>query len=123
MKKALNIALILSSLIGYLEWGTDHSMFLFQMEYELLFQRSPTSNTFLHPFVLIPLLGQLLLLFTIFQKKPSRVLTYIGLSALSLLLVFMFFIGIMGMNVKILASTLPFIMTGVLVIRANRRNT
>ena len=34
--KLLNIGLILTSLIGYLEWGTDQSMFLFQGEWDVL---------------------------------------------------------------------------------------
>lgn len=121
MKKLLNILLILTSLIGYLEWGKDHQMFLFQMEYEIFFNRSPESDTLLHPFVLIPLLGQLLLLFTVFQKTPSKALTFIGLISLSVLLLFLFFIGATSGNMKILLSTIPFIITGTSVVRAHRK--
>ncbi len=120
MKKILNLCLLLSSLLGYLEWGGGQHSFLGQAEFELLFGSSTTDN-FAHPFVLIPLAGQLLLFITLFQKTPSRILTYIGLGSLSLLLLFMFAIGIMSMNFKIIASVIPFIVFGVLVIRANRR--
>lgn len=121
MKKILNALLILTSLLGYLEWGGDHSMFLGQMEYELLFQRSPNTDTFSHPFVLVPLLGQLLLLITLFQKPPNRVLTFIGLGCLGVLLVFIFIIGVMGGNMKTALSAVPFIVTAIVAIRRNRK--
>lgn len=119
MKKLLNILLILTSLIGYLEWGKDHQMFLFRMEYEIFFH-TPDKDAMVHPAVLIPLLGQLILLFTVFQKTPSKALTFIGLISLSVLLLFLFFIGATSGNMKILLSTIPFIVTGILVVRAHR---
>ncbi len=120
MKKILNLCLLFSSLLGYLEWGGGQHSFLGQAEYELLFGSSTTDN-FAHPFVLIPLAGQLLLFITLFQKTPSRILTYTGLASLSLLLLFIFAIGIMGMNFKMIASVIPFIVFGILVIRYNRK--
>ncbi|MCB0699271.1 MAG: hypothetical protein KDC11_05450 [Chitinophagaceae bacterium] len=120
MKKLLNLCLILASLIGYLEWGTGNKEFLFQTEYDLLFGAKSLMKA-IHPFVLIPLGGQLLLLFTLFQKTPSKKLTYIALASLSLLMLFLTFIGITAPNIKILASTIPFLITGVLIIMANRR--
>lgn len=121
MKKLLNVCLLLTSLIGYLEWGKDMHAFLFEVEYDLLFKKTADSQTFLHPFVLVPLVGQLLLLFTVFQKVPGRWVSFTGLLFLSLIMLFLFFIGIISMNIRILSSTLPFIITGILVIRYNRK--
>lgn len=121
MKKILNLCVVLTSLIGYLEWGTDNSAFLGQTEYELIFGAKSLQNM-IHPFVIVPLAGQLLLLITLFQKTPSRLLSYIGLASLSLLLVFIFIIGAMTPNFKMLASTIPFIISGILVLRYNRRS-
>jgi len=120
MKKLLNACLLLSSCIGYLEWGKGNFAFLFQVEYELLFG-SKDSQNFLHPFVLVPLLGQLLLLVTLFQKVPARALTYTGLASLSLLILFIFLIGALTPNFRMLLSTLPFIITGIMVLRYNRK--
>ena len=120
MKKLLNVLLILFSLILYLEWGTDNNAFLGQTEYELLFvKRSMLS--FMHPFVLVPLTGQLLLFITLFQKSPGKVLSYIGFGALSVLILFVFLIGLFGGNFKIAFSALPFLITGVLMMRAYRK--
>ena len=121
VKKLLNICLLLSSLIGYLEWGKDNHAFLFQTEYDLIFGDRHSSETYLHPFVLLPLIGQLILLFTVFQKKPGRGLTMAGLVCLSLLMLLIFFIGIITLNVRIFTSSLPFVVTGILILRYSRK--
>jgi hypothetical protein len=74
-----------------------------------------------HPFTLVPLMGQILLLITLFQKKPSRLLAFIGIGSIGILLLFMFFIGILSFNLKILASTIPFIVLCFAFIKINRR--
>lgn len=114
--KFLNLLLILTSLIGYLEWGKDNKSFLFQAETEVLAKLFSDPASVLHPFTLLPLFGQLILLFTLFQKEPGRLLTYIGLGCLGILLLLMFVIGLISMNFKILISTIPFLVTGVYVI-------
>lgn len=119
MKKLLNIGLLLSSLIGYLEWGTNQRCFLFQVECTVFFRSS--ADSFAHPFILLPLIGQALLLITLFQKKPSRYLSLGGLACLSLIMLFLFVIGLMSGNLLIAGSTIPFIIFGIFVWRANRK--
>ncbi|MBI1306725.1 MAG: hypothetical protein GC181_08935 [Bacteroidetes bacterium] len=112
--KLLNLALILTSLLGYLEWGEDQHQFLFQTEGLILSKLFTSPKEVIHPFVLIPLFGQLILLITLFQKNPSKWLTYLGMFSLAVLLGFMLFIGLLGFNAKIILSTLPFVTTCVL---------
>lgn len=116
MKRIVNSCLILTSLLVYLEWGTDNSTFLFQAEAEVFRKFFINPLDVIHPFVLLPLFGQVVLVFTLFQKTPGRVLSLSGLSALSILMLLIFFIGIIGFNWKILVSTLPFIITGVIAM-------
>ena len=78
-------------------------------------------QSFMHPFVLVPLTGQLLLFITLFQKSPDKVLSYIGFGALSVLILFVFLIGLFGGNFKIAFSALPFLVTGVLMMRVYRK--
>lgn len=118
--KLFNLGLILSSLIGYLEWGTDNSMFLAQGELDILEKLFSDPMSVLHPLTLLPLLGQILLLITLFQKEPGKMLTYIGLGSIGLLLAFMFVIGIIGPNFKVLLSTIPFLVFSILAIRYHR---
>ena len=120
-RKVMNGLAILSSLFGYLEWGGGNRMFLFQGELEVLgkFVSDPIAAA--HPFTLLPLFGQMLLLVTLFQTKPSRLLTFIGLAGLGLLMGFMFLIGLLSFNFKVLISTVPFIVTAVFAIMEARR--
>ena len=122
ISKALNIGLMLTSLTGYLEWGKGNHLFLFQAQMQILSKLFSDPLSVIHPFILLPLAGQLILLFTLFQKKPSRLLTFAGMACLSLLLVFMFVIGLLSINLKILVSTLPFMITGILVIIYHVKN-
>ncbi len=119
--KILNLSLVLTSLIGYLEWGEDKTAFLFQVEAVILSKLFQDPASIVHPFVLLPLAGQLLLLFTLFQKQPGKALTFSGLGGIGVLLLLMFAIGVMNLNVKIFASTLPFLVTGILTIRHHRK--
>jgi len=119
--KILNAILVLTSLIGYLEWGTDQSMFLFQGEVELIQKFIEDPMSALHPFTVLPLVGQALLLITLFQKEPSRWMTLLGLAGLALLFLMILLIGIIGPNIKMFGSALPFLVTGVLTIRHHRK--
>lgn len=123
MKKLLNILLLLTFQMGYLQWGHSNSSFIFMSEAALFSKASTDPGSFLHPIVLILLCGQLILLYTIFQKQPGRVLSLTGLACLSVLMLFLLFIGIISFNIKIIGSTLPFIITGVLALKYHRKAT
>ena len=119
-KKLLNLLLILTSLIGYLEWGQGQSVFLFQAEADLFLRALRSPRDVVHPFTLLPVLGQATLAWTLFQKVPGRALTYAGIAGVGLLVAFMFLIGLIGMNGKVLASTVPFLALAVVTIREHR---
>jgi hypothetical protein len=119
-KKLLNLSLILTSLIGYLEWGQGQSVFLFQAEAEMFARALRDPGDVVHPFTLLPVLGQAMLVGTLFQTIPGRVLTYAGIAGIGLLLAFMFLIGLIALNGKIVASTAPFLALAVVTIREHR---
>ncbi len=114
--KILNFLAILTSLLGYLEWGKDKKLWLFQAESEIISKLFTNPSSVIHPLIILPLIGQILLLFTLFQKSPSKILTFLSLGGLGVLLVFLFFIGIISFNLKILFSTIPFLIVAYLII-------
>jgi hypothetical protein len=118
--KILNILLIITSLFGYLEWGGNNHSFLFQAEVGIISTLLTDPVSVLHPFTLLPMTGQLVLIITLFQNKPGKLLTYTGIGGLGILLASMFVIGIVSLNYKIVLSTIPFIFIAVLAIRHNR---
>lgn len=119
--KILNSLLIITSLLGYLEWSGNSHSFLFQAEREILSKLFTDPISTLHPFTILPLIGQLILIITLFQKTPSKALTYISMGSLGILLAFMFVIGLLSLNYKIIISTIPFIVVSVIVIRHYRK--
>jgi len=119
--KILNLLLVITSFIGYLEWAGNHHIFLFQGEIEILSKLFNDTASVVHPFTLLPLLGQVLLLSTLFQKQPGKLLTYSGIGCIGILLLFMFLIGLISLNYKILFSTIPFLVTAFFTIKHHRR--
>jgi hypothetical protein len=63
------------------------------------------------------MLSQLLLLITLFQKTPSKILSYWSIAGLGLLMGFMFIIGIISLQYKIVISTIPFIIISIVAIK------
>ena len=120
--KILNLCVLLTSLFGYLEWGRDMHMFLFQGEAEIFIKLFRDPMSVIHPLTLLPLAGQLVLIYTLFQKKPGRALTYIGVACLSVLLLFIFLIGVISLNYKITISVIPFIVSAVLAVIHQRKS-
>ncbi len=120
--KILNTAIIFCSLLGYLQWGKDQHMYLFQMEVELIRKMFIDPISVLHPFTLLPLFGQLLLFITLWQKQVSKRLTYLGIGCLGLLLLLIFIIGCMGLNLKIMLSAVPFILMAIVTILYHQKS-
>ena len=119
--KTHNVLLILTSLVGYLEWGQDQHMFLFEGEWDVITKLFSEPGSVMHPFVLLPMLGQILLLITLFRKSPSVKLTLTGITGIGVLLVFILFVGILAMNIRIVLSVLPFILLSIFVLFNHRQ--
>lgn len=116
-QRLLNLSAILTSLIVYLEWGGGNSTFLFQAEWDVIQKMLTDPRSVAHPFTVLPLFAQIVLIITLFQKQPSRLLTNIGIVGIGLLVEFIFFIGLIGSNPKVALSTVPFSVAAVLVFR------
>src|SRR5262249_19234305 len=89
------------------------SAFIFQIEYSLI-SGNKGIQTFFYPLIFLPFIGQLILLYSIFRKKTNRRVPLIGWILLGLLISVILIVGLLALNVKIIASTLPFIAVSVL---------
>lgn len=120
--KILNFLVIMTSLIGYLEWGNgEFHSFLFQAEGEVFSKLFTEPSAIIHPFILIPLGGQVMLLLSLFLKGQTRFLTYAGIMSIGVLLLMIFLIGILSSQYIMLASTLPFFVTSVMSFKYHRK--
>lgn len=120
MQRIINVCLFVSFLFCYLEWGAGNSDFIFQMEYEV-FSKSLQGTNVIHPLIILPFLGQLLLIFTIFQKTPNKKLTLISIGLLGTLVLMILLVGILTSNFRIIISTIPFIAVAVFCLINYRR--
>lgn len=121
MKRLLNCLLIISSLFGYLDWAKDQKHFVYELELEIISKLFSNPKSVLHPFTLIPFIGQILLLITIFQKEPNKKLTYLAIACLGLLMLMFLLVGILSKNMKIIVCSMQFILLSILTILYNRR--
>ena len=116
------LALLMSSFFVYLSWSKTSSAFLFQMEYEILAKLFSNPLSVLHPFTIIPLIGQILLLISLLQKQPNNLLMKLGISSLLFLIGFIFIVGLLSLQLTIIISTVPFISLAVLSFLEIKRN-
>ena len=121
MKRLINIGLLLAFGICYMEWGQDMSSFVFQAEYEILTKKEGFWQNMTHPIILAGLVGQLLLIWCAFQKTPNKKLNWLGIIILSPVVLLLFTAGALALRVKMILSTLPFIIMVVVFWWNNRR--
>ncbi|MBN8565751.1 MAG: hypothetical protein J0M25_03305 [Flavobacteriales bacterium] len=120
-KKQLNILLFISSFFGYLEWGKNNHSFLFEVEWDVIAKLFSNPLALVHPFILLPLLGQMLIFITFFQSIPSKKLTYIGIACMSILFGMITIVGLLSLKWTILLSTLPFWIIVVMIFRFKKQ--
>lgn len=114
--RVISLFIILSSLFPYLSWGMgSNSAFLFEIEWQILSHINTDASAILHPMVLIPITGQLVILIfgVIYPKIP---MVYLGILCLFMLIGFVMFIGFFSQNFQIILSCIPFLLSSVLYI-------
>ena len=120
-KRIFILLLILSSLLGYLEWGGGNRAFLHEMERDVILKLISSPKTAIHLLTILPLFGQYLLIAALIRKTNSIKLIYWGVGLISSLLLFIFFIGLISLQWEIFMSALPFIVLSGLFYFLNRK--
>jgi hypothetical protein len=121
MKQVINLALLIAFSICYLEWPPNNSMFIFQGEYVIFSSAKSWVSNFTHPLILLGLIAQLILIYAVINPKINSKLNHLGVIILTPIVLLFFVVGIVSINYKIMASTLPFLVLVVLYIRTFKR--
>jgi hypothetical protein len=116
MKKLQNILLLLSFQFGFMQWGKNNTLFVFQVYGQLFQQGISNPATLFHPLIIIPFIGTIILLYTLFQSIPGKKLTLIGMGCMGIFMLLLLFIGITVPKFKIIISTLPFFAISLWII-------
>lgn len=116
-RKWIHAGLVVTSLFGYLIWGQNQSSFLFSIEAKIVMNMMSHPEDLLHPAIGMPLTGQLALIFTLLQREPGPIFSWIGFGLLSTISLLVLGIGILEGAVEILLSVLPYWVFASLFIR------
>lgn len=119
--KLFHIGLLIASLLGYLEWGESESAFLFQMEWDIFKKLFTDTQSIIHPLIIIPIIGQILILVNLLKASMNKKLTYVAVACLGLLYVLLLLVNLIAFNPKGLLSLIPFFLMAILLIRLTRR--
>lgn len=113
------LTLLLTSLFGYLAWGNNQQAFLYQIEWDVISKLKNEPASVMHPLILLPLSGQLLLLISVFKKHPGKILLFTGLGCIGVLFLMMLLAGILSNNAKIILFALPYLIVALITVWYN----
>lgn len=127
MLRKLFTALLLPAFgFGYLEWGRNQQHgFVYEAALEVFRTGFRHPLEVLHPLILVPLAGVVLLLIELFRHRYSRLRTWLGAGCLAVLMLVILLVGVLDQNLKIAGSTLPFFTLVTLLffqVKKERRN-
>lgn len=108
MRKLALLSLAVTFLFCYMEWPPDNHFFIFQILYGLLFEYGKGASSYAHPFVILPLVGQLLAIVALFLPNPKRWLVLTAIICMGVLALMLLLVGALSLNWKMLLATLPF---------------
>lgn len=77
--RLLNLLLLLTPMIAYMEWGADQSIFLIEVEIIVLKKAFTEPESIIHFMIILPILGQLGLIANIFLKQDKKWLVLTGI--------------------------------------------
>ena len=122
-KKLMNLGLLITFLICYVNIGHTGSQFIFQMDIFILPNLTEEGVNFSAVFILLG--GQILLLIAmLFKNRSYKILTAVGLIWLTVLVLISIFISLMTSHWYSLLSTVPYLLFATLTtVTLVRRQT
>jgi hypothetical protein len=109
--------------MGYLAWGNNQHVFLYQVEWDIISKLVSDPSSVMHPLVLLPLLGQLLLMITVFSKHPGKIVLLTGLGCIAILFLMMLLVGLLSSNMKIILFSIPYLIVALITLWYNLKKT
>ncbi len=100
--------MLASTFTVYLEWGTDQSSFLIEAEWTVFKKITSTPLEVLHPFTVLPLIGQIWLLMLILKTSYRNWQYYVSIGLLASLIGMISLSGILSINLWTIISVTPF---------------
>jgi len=115
----IHIGLIIAFSLCYMAWGKGQSATVAGMEYYLLFRRGLSFDTATHPVILAGLAGQICLIIS--AVRYNKIIQLAGVLLPGLIVLLVLLAGVLSGNILMIASTLPYLLLAVLLLRCIRR--
>jgi hypothetical protein len=116
MIRLLKIALFVTFLICYLDFGHDGSGFVGQIEYLIIKNLNVDISSLQNPLFILAFIGQILILISVFNSNHSNGLIFLGIKLLGVIVLLILIFGIFLLSIKMIVSTIPFICVVILYI-------
>jgi hypothetical protein len=116
MIRLFKIALFVTFLICYLDFGHDSSGFVGQIEYLVIKNLNAEISTLQNPLFILAFIGQILILISVFNSNHSNGLIFLGIKLLGVIVLLILIFGVFLLSVKMIVSTIPFISVLILYI-------
>lgn len=113
MRRLLNILLLLTFQLGYMEWPPHNSMFVFQATYEIFSKTDTLLSNLMHLIILLGFLAQLVLLLSAIVPQSNKKINALGILVLGILILLFLLISILSKNLKMFLATLPYLSISV----------
>ena len=108
MLRFINIGLLLTFSLGYMEWGQGYSSYIFEITAKLFSNWHDLLQSLVNPLILAGLAGHIILIWCAFQEKPNRKLNIAGILILTPVIALVLLAGALSGNWKMILSALPF---------------
>jgi hypothetical protein len=108
-KRLLYILLLVFFSLAYMEWGGGNHSFVFEVQQKVFTEPARLIANLTHPVILVGFAGQLVLLLAFFHRglRSGWIATAIVLLSIPIALILL--TGALSGNIKVVASTLPFL--------------
>lgn len=115
--KLLNVLLIVASLFGVLPDNYGSGLFFYEAEAKVVGEFFGANSPYVQTYMIFPLTAQLLLVGTLFQKEPSKLITYIALLGLAFIYVVISFLELVIFGPEYSLGSIPYAIAVFFAIR------
>lgn len=121
MLRIISALLLITFLICYLKWGQDQGGLIIVLEYKLIFEQAKSAESLIHPLVIIPFLGQIILIWNVIRKRPDRRIALGGMISLGILVLMITLVAFLSRNLFMILSIVPFWIVSIILIRSYKK--
>lgn len=112
-RRIINLVLIISFQFCYLQWPPNNSMFIFQVEHEIISKSENLISNITHPLIITGIFAQMMLILGILFSNFNKKWNSLGVILLGTIVLLILLVGILSLKFKIISSTIPYSLVSI----------